>query len=286
MKHLLLLWLGLLAGVAAHAAANPPDPQSPLPVLRVAGGGWGDAGPAQIEAVLDQVAAVLQPARGVRLGNPIVISHSELSPVTLYERGPGGEYLIRLHASGERWHLYVFEFAHEYCHLLSNYDAQVAADGVRRNQWFEESLCETASLYALVRLGGEWQRSPPAFVAPGQAGDLRRFFDLLIGEPHRRLPADARFAAWLNDNEPLLRRDPYQRQKNDLVALRLLPLFQGSPGGWEAVGYLNLEPADATASLAEYLAHWHAHAPVRDKAFVAGVMALFGAGGSRLSAAR
>jgi hypothetical protein len=194
----------------------------------------------------------------------------------LYDRGPAGEYLVRLHASGDRWHLYVFEFAHEFCHLLSNFDQNIGENTRRRNQWFEESLCETASLFALERLASTWPQSASASGLPERAGKLRRFFDLLVAEEHRRLPPQIGAAGWLSDNEQGLRRDPYQREKNDLVANLLLPLFERHPNSWNALCYLNLDPADASAPLTEYVRHWYERAPLEHKAFIAGVISLLG----------
>lgn len=267
--------------VFASAASAAPTRQSTESEdsalrLRVEGGGWGSASPAKIEDVLYSVANALLSRFPNRLAAPVVITHTVGSPIAFYHRGPAGEYLVRLHASDERWHLYVFEFAHEFCHLISNFDAHIDRSDRRHNQWFEESLCEAASLYALDDLASKWANAPAESGLPEQAIELRSFFNLLIGEEHRQLPPQVRPAVWLDANEGQLRGDPYQREKNDLVAKLLLPLFQGEPKNWEAIGYLNLDPADPNASLAEYLRHWHERVPPEHKTFVAGVINVFG----------
>lgn len=210
--------------------------------IRVETGGWGNVDPRQIQVVLYSVADELASQLPARLAAPIVVTHSDGPPVSLYKRGPGGEYRVALHASGTYWHLYVYEFAHEYCHILSNYDEHVGANIVRYNQWFEESLCETASLYTLEHLASTWEHSPPTPEWSAHADKLRRFFELLVAEGHRKLPPQTTLAAWLRDNEDQLRHDPYQRQKNDLIAKMLLPLFERNPENWEALSYLNLDP--------------------------------------------
>lgn len=241
--------------------------------IQVQGGGWGRGRKESIETVLNAVAdtlmARLPPGR---FAAPIVVTHTDGPPVALYGRGSAGEYRIRLHARDDNWHLYAYEFAHELCHVLSNYDAQPATH--RDNQWFEEALCETASLFTLRHLAQRWEAQPPGPEWAGEAARLRGFFELLIGEGHRLLPADAPLAAWLRDNEDGLRRDPYLRQKNEVLANLLLPLFEHDPDNWQALTYLNLDPADARSSLRAYLSRWYASTPPAHRALVAGVLGL------------
>jgi len=103
---------------------------------------------------------------------------------------------------------------------------------------------------------------------------LSRFFDLLISEGHRRLPPHSPLAAWLDNNEERLRHDPYQRQKNEVVANLLLPLFEANPEHWETLSYLNLDPKDARSSLQDYLRNWYDNAPAEHRSFIADVLAL------------
>lgn len=258
----------------ARAAKAPLNSKKMGLDLQVRDGGWGKAQKESIETVLYSVADELLQRLPKKLSAPIVVSHTDNSPVALYERGPAGEYRIQLHASGENWHLYVYEFAHEFCHLLSNYENNVGPETTKHNQWFEETLCETASLFALQRLAATWEASPPEPKWSEQAKKLRRFFDHLIAEGHRQLPPHTPLANWLRDNEERLRHDPYLRNENEIVANLLLPLFQENPQNWEALNYLNLDPDDARNSLGEYLRHWYQNTPLEHKRFVADVLAL------------
>lgn len=243
--------------------------------LKVKDGGWGKAQPAAIETVLYSVADELMSQLPHKLTAPIVITHTDNAPVALYERGPSGEYRVQLHATGENWHLYVYEFAHELCHILSNYEEHVGAETVKHNQWFEETLCETASLFTLKKLASAWESTPPEPRLTEEAKKLRRFFDHLVSEGHRQLPADTPLSNWLRDNEQRLRDDPYRRNENEVVANLLLPLFQENPQNWAALNYLNLDPSDARNSLSEYLSHWYQNAPAEHKDFISGILALF-----------
>ena len=238
-------------------------------------GGWGNVSKESLETVLYAVADTLMSQLPKKLTVPIIVSHSTGAPVALYDRGPGGEYRVNLHASGENWHLYVYEFAHELCHILSNYEENVGADTTKYNQWFEETLCETASLYTLQRLATTWEQSPPSPRWAREAPRLRRFFDHLIAEGHRQLPPHTPLHTWLHANEERLRQDPYQRKENEVMAKLLLPLFQDNPQNWQALHYLNLDPTDARNTLRDYLNNWYANAPTEHKQFVRDVLALF-----------
>lgn len=235
--------------------------------------GWGAVDTRMIEVVLHSVADLLMEQQPGGLPIKVRVSHTNTNPVALYERGPDGEYLIRLHADRTRWHLYVYEFAHEFCHIISNYD-RAGGEISRQNQWFEETICETASLYALGSLATKWSLSPPEPSLAGHAPELRRFFRLLITEGHRKLPEDTELREWLKEHEAQLSADPYRRDQNDLVAKTVLPLFFADPRGWEAISYLNLHPEDPSASLEEFIRHWHANAPERDRPFIAKLSAL------------
>lgn len=243
--------------------------------IKVEGEGWGSARKEMIESVLYSVADELMSRLPKKLVVPIVVTHTDSNPVALYERGEKGEYRVELHARGENWHLYTYEFAHELCHILSNYEENARPGNSKYNQWFEETLCETASLYTLKNLAATWEKNPPSPDWGKETEKLNRFFDLLIAEGHRQLPPHAPLAEWLMSNEERLRQNPYLREKNEVVANLLLPLFQRDPENWSSLSYLNLEPGDASSSLQDYLRNWYLNAPPEHKTFIADVLALF-----------
>lgn len=242
--------------------------------IRVEGGGWGSAKKENIETVLYSVADELMARLPKKLEAPIVVTHTRSNPIALYERGSRGEYLVHLHATGDDWQFYVYEFAHELCHILSNYEENVGADTTKYNQWFEETLCETASLFTLKNLATTWENAPPSPEWTAHAGKLRRFYELLINEGHRKLPPHSPLVSWLRENESTLKQNPYLRKKNEVVANLLLPLFDKNPENWDALTYLNLHPNDARNNLEQYLDNWYKNAPEDHKTFIARILAL------------
>ncbi len=274
----LLFWLVLNPNVYAGAGQpdKPPKHRKSAVAIRVEGDGWGVAAKDEIETVLKAVADELTARVPVKVAVPIAVTHTDRAPMVLYEKGGAGEYQVRLHAGDRRWGEYVYEFAHELCHIMSNYDAHGGLDSRKYNQWFEETLCETASLHTLRSLAVAWESAPPRPGWERHARDLGAFAELLINEGHRQLPEGVPLAAWLRENEETLRNDPYLREKNETVAKLLLPLFENDPEGVASLHYLNLDPADARTDLEQYLHCWYDRAPPRHKTFVAGILKLLG----------
>ena len=193
-------------------------------------------------------------------------------PIVLNRKGPRGEYIVRLDVEGTYWCQFAYQFAHEFCHVLTNYDRRKTD----KNQWFEEAMGELASMYAVAAMGQTWQAAPPCPHWKSYAPNLTKYAEDLLRKEGSDLPAGQTLAAWYKANEPALRRDPYDRAKNRIVAKLLLPLMQESPQSWEAVGYLNNSAPDEEASFASYLSAWHKDAPAKHQPFVKRVAGMFG----------
>ena len=278
-----MLALSTLATAApVEGEAAPPQPtaatstkqRSARLVIHLVEGGWGDARTQDIETVLYSVASVLLEHFPARRLDPIVVSHTATRPKTLFKRGPNNEYRVHLSASDRFWARYAYEFAHELSHILTNYEHRAQARGKADNQWFDEAVCEVASLYALKQLSVVWESSPPYSHWAAYAPTFARYADYLLNESHRRLPRELSLAAWFERNEGDLTRTPYLRAHNELVANVLLPLFDENPRIWGAFGYLNLQAHGG--KFRDYLQAWHASAPDQYKGVVRYIAALFG----------
>lgn len=67
---------------------------------------------------------------------------------TIYDMGEVG-HRICLHVKNDDWWRWTYQFAHEYCHHLINGPMQGCIMGLL---WFEETICDLASIYHLNRL--------------------------------------------------------------------------------------------------------------------------------------
>ena len=109
---------------------------------------------------------------------------------------------------------YAYQFAHEFCHVLSGYEG---LEG-NPNNWFHETICELASVFTLRRMAERWPTHPPY---PNWAGYSKHLLEYAAKRQKReevQLPIGTTLLDWLSSHESGLRNDRYQRDKNDLVA--------------------------------------------------------------------
>ena len=198
---------------------------------------------------------------------PVEVS-AKGGPIVLFGRGPQGEIRVRLNTGERLWAQMAYQFAHEFCHILSNYD-----DKHGPTKWFEESLCETASLFALRRMGHTWETHPPYSNWMSYAPHLTEYAAKRLDEA--RLPPGKTFAQWYRENAEALRANATDRARNNIVAGVLLPLLEADPQGWEAVSYLNKEVFPANYTFEDHLKAWQRQCPEKRAAFVAKVAAVF-----------
>lgn len=268
--------LGTIEAESMKKVNLAPSRGNPI-LIRVLPGDWGGADRQDVENLLVSVARELWIYFPERSLKPIVVAPTERHPVAGYAKGPDGEYFVYLSARGLHWSQFAYQFAHEFAHILSNYEKN-GPSLVRRNQWFDESLCETASLFALRRLGAAWLKGDsvpyPHWKPYGAA--LQTYVQDLLALPHRALPTQSAFAEWYRGNAEALDQNPYLRERNELVARMLLPLFEEYPEAWSTIAYLNLQESDATGSFQQYLANWYRSTPEHQRPLVTKVIELFG----------
>ena len=104
---------------------------------------WGRAKPDDIILVLEFVKFVFE--KYIDKSNinnkPLKLQYSNDGPICYRELG-----LIQLKAKNENWAEFAYQFAHELCHFA------IIAPVYDKIRWFEETICETASLFILLAL--------------------------------------------------------------------------------------------------------------------------------------
>lgn len=237
--------------------------------IRVAADGWGGAGPADIVQVLRSAGEALASQFPDRKFPPIEVSRSFTTPITLFKRGPAGELRVKLNVEGTYWSQFAFQFGHEMGHIVCGFE-----EYENPNLWFEETLCEAASLFVLGRMAESWKTRPPYPHWKDYAGSLRKYREDRIAKA--RLPEGTTLAAWFRGQEAALRKDAGQRDLNLTMAATLLPLFEEAPERWAAVSTLNSARGDASRSFARYLKDWSASSPEKHRDLIAKIAARFG----------
>ena len=241
--------------------------------IEVAQGDWGDNRLEDIQVLLQNVASHFATSFREIPDWHIVVTPTdteECNPITLYRPGAQGPFSILLPARGRRWAQFSYQFAHELCHVASDFER------LRRNpnNWFHEALCELASIFTLRRMAQSWRESPPFPNWSDYAPSLAEYAQNCLAEPAMQLPSGLSLASWLEREEASLRADEYQRDKNAVVAYALLPLFENTPSGWNTIRIL----PESNDTLDVYLHAWHTSVENSDALFIGRIISTLEAG--------
>lgn len=259
-----------LAAVAPAYAAEPPVK---MPAYRIDAGDF-EASEADIRAVCDSAGMTLWRQFPDYPLEPFVVTRGRSGPIVLYQRNDRKEIVLKLDTGKTYWSQYAYQFAHEFCHILCGY-----RDGDASNKWFEETLCETASLYAMREMARTWKEKPPYKHWADYRDALRNYADDVVRK--RKEIAELQrlgLPDFYRRHEAELRKTSTNRELNGTMATVLLRLFEEEPGRWEAVRWLNVEAAPKDEPFAAYLARWRAAVPERHRGFVDEVRKSFGLG--------
>jgi len=261
--------------VVVRAAENRTA-SKPLDI-DVRAAGFGNVSSADITAVLESVTnEIWRYCPTARLSG-IDVYHRSDHPQTNFERQPNGHVAIGLTAKNTYWAQYSFQFAHEFCHALANYsdNQQFVRYPRHANLWLQECLCETASLFALRAMSRSWRTYPTYPAWRGYAPWLDHYVEQRLVLPQHHLPAGKPFLVWFRENEAALRQNPDRRDRNTIVAIQFLPIFEAEPRGWEALAFLNRASSNAEESLAQRFAEWRSQCPKQLRPFVTRLAKVF-----------
>lgn len=249
--------------------------------IEVADCDWGDADIDNISVLLNNVAKHLD--ENLRDPFPghievVLAPQDDFTPRTRLRKPSGqGPITIQLTARGRLWAKFAYQFSHEFCHALTDYEQLWNGS----NTWFHEAICELASVFTLRHMGETWQTSPPYWNWGDYAPALTGYADELLMEDSRRLPSDITLAEWLSMHQEDLRRitevpqgkviPDSVRDQYAIVAYQLLPIFEAHPEAWNAVPKL----PNSQRVLPGYLIDWYRNVDPRDLAYVGYIMEQF-----------
>lgn len=157
----------------------------------------------------------------------VYIRRSFDSPRTLDQNGL---HVIELNTENNYWCQWIYQFAHEYCHHLINGKMLAKLSGLL---WFEETLCETCSIYCLIVIERQWKSMFPAYASYRK--NIRSYiYDLLVDETKIDYPIHESIAyistTYGND---------YNRDLYHSLACRIwLPLFIEEPSLWKILNHI------------------------------------------------
>ncbi len=202
----------------------------------------------------------------------VAVSRGQHGPIALFKRGSKGEYQVRLDTGKTYWAQYSYQFAHEICHVLCRYENDYTG-----NLWFEETLCEVASLFCLRRMSVEWRRNAPYDNWKSFAPSLRDYTDDIARKRADYLEiVETGLPAYYRQHAGHFKDNPTDRAKNGAMALILLAAFERQPRHWNAIRWLNSSPSPEGESFEQYLDKWYRAVPAKHAGFIQSLAALYG----------
>ena len=121
-----------------------------------------------------------------------------------YRGPPDDPFVIQLTARDLEWSQFAYQFSHEFCHVLSNYENLKA----NPNNWFHEAICELASVFTLRRMAERWQTNPPYPNWADYVAALRDYSEKRLSRQRVQLPRGVTLQSWLSSGVVTQKRVP------------------------------------------------------------------------------
>ena len=161
---------------------------------------WGEAQRNDIEVLLLDTASHLNRLLRSPFTGLIYVKASppnDYVPRVLYRRSSSEPIFIQLTAHDRHWSQFAYQFSHEFCHVLSDYERLRE----NPNNWFHETICEVASLFTLRQMAKRWLTEPPFSNWKDYAKHLANYAQNRLSRPEVQLPENVSLKAWLLSHE-------------------------------------------------------------------------------------
>lgn len=163
----------------------------------------------------------------------IVFDRGMANPMCL-----SNENIIFLTCEPQKGNQLVYQFAHELCHFC-------ICDGRLDTPflWLEESICEMASYYFLLKIGDIWKENiyyHKYYESNTKKPYYNFFHSYAKNEMKKAIPFD--IAKLTDPNNPKLKElseTGTNRNLNAYITMNMLPIFQKYPSLWKHITYLN-----------------------------------------------
>ena len=217
---------------------------------------WGDTSYKDVAKVLNSVIDEFENIIDKKFLNPkvLVIKNTRTS-LTKYD-GPiffSNELnnLIYLQAIDKLWSQYAYQFSHEYCHHIIESDF---INKCNRFGWFEETLCELASINIIRQMSKTWRSKPPYSNWKEYSKDLWNYADTIIQNVDNKIETPLK--TWIGLKIDELYADRYNRRYNCLIATNLLDIFNENPKLWNFIGLIKNIPVNDSMTFKQFLSDW------------------------------
>lgn len=196
---------------------------------------------------------------------PIFVSRHRDGPIVLFQRTPRGEVAMQLDTGDYYYAQIIYQFAHELAHIRAKFQP---VD--HENKWLEETLCETASLFALRSLAIHWEKNAPNKALRDFRKHLKTYAQRVIDS---REPLTAKTApSFYRKHRETLRKSATERKLNGSFANLILPFLEKEPVHWQSLAHF---PRVKGATLQQHFEAWRKAAPKKHHRFLKKVEAIF-----------
>lgn len=237
--------------------------------IRPSSSGWHEAKTNDIKAVATSAASNLMHYFPQKKLSPIILRNEEIGPKVLYKRGNNNEYIVIVDINGRRWSQLSYQFSHELCHILSNYNKYN-----RATQWLEESICEAISLLTLEKMSIQWQHTPPYPNWKSYSSSIKKYLNNMLQEKHRGQSNN--LSNWFVLNKESLSSYPYLRDKFEVIGTAIYRLIKMEKFKISTIQYLNLGLSKNADNISARLHEWYKNSPPSNKESVLSIAKLLG----------
>lgn len=229
---------------------------------------WGHCQPPEITILLDSVITALfnhLELDQITDKTVYVINSKNRVPPTSYPEFVKYEKfnLIYLSTSDRLWSQYSYQFSHELCHHIIDSNFYTTND---KFGWFEEALCELASIFCIDKMSQTWLTNPPYPHWKDYSSSLGNYVSMIIEKSENEISIP--FKVWLTEHLDLLFKNRYKRIENRIVALQLLPFFKDRPALWTTIQYLKFIKVTDDMTFDNFIQSWSESVPSKLKELI------------------
>ncbi len=154
-------------------------------------------------------------------------------------------HLIHLSTKENYWCQWIYQFSHEYCHHLI--DGELVGDK-KGLIWFEECICELASMWQLYIFFSKWSKSTN-IIESKYALSFKDYLDNLLESNNGKYTLKECIDS-LNTTTP---KTEYERDKYNIIATNIYTLFIENHKLWKII--LNFGDMRRFSKLEELFEH-------------------------------
>jgi hypothetical protein len=225
-----------------------------MPKIQIAGE-WPNSQGAVTSALLNNIVQTFSDLTS-RDSIPKLLILNEPSrdcPMVNFEKIGDQTLVFLCTSSGGLWSQIAYQLSHELCHIHANFAEQQG----HAFKWLEESFCELASICNMQVMGQKWLTNAPLPYMSSYATSLNEYVQNRLDQ----ISMPIQFNEWLESNIEELKSNQYLREKNCVIAYKLMPIFKEDNKAWRAVGFINKWAVNYDDTLSDYFSAWEQNSP-------------------------